>query len=276
MPTKINWCDETWNPITGCSPISPGCANCYAKQMAQRLKGRYGYPVDDPFKPTPHRDKLGLPLLWKKPRRIFVCSMGDLFHNDVGVAYPAEVIAATTLCPQHRFLILTKRPTGMLMFFDWARYTEGGNENISEAREDMIFDERDPCDWDPEFPNLWLGTSCENQEYADKRIPHLLKIPAAVRWLSLEPLLSPIDIRKWLGPIFPKLCPPEEGILWTVIGCESGHGRRPCKIEWVHSIVEQCQAANVPVWVKQIEIDGKVETDMAKFPKELQVRELPK
>ena len=302
MSTKINYCDETWNIVTGCTPISPGCARCYAKKMAQRLKGRYGYPKDEPFRATFHPDKLSQPLHWKKHRRIFVSSMGDLHGAGVSFEWIDAAYAIITLSPRHTFLVLTKRPKRMRAY--WSKVVAC---HISHAALHMPFLWKNPDDITDlinavmengdSLRNLWLGTSCENQEYADKRIPHLLKIPAAVRWLSLEPLLGPIDLIGDLSGglrcdqcgytnrdagihMDHSICTNKYGghgwANWVVIGCESGQGRRPCKIEWVHSIVEQCQAANVPVWVKQIEIDGKVETDMAKFPEELQVRELPK
>ena len=281
MPTKINWCDETWNPITGCTPISPGCAHCYAKKMANRLKGRYGYPKDDPFGLVIHEDRFRQPRKWKLPKRIFVCSMGDLFHEELPFEWIAKVLLSAAKAPQHQYLLLTKRPGYVREFDEWS-------ETIGVDR---------GCWLSPWQKNLWLGVSCENQEWADKRIPHLLKIPAAVRWLSLEPLLGPIDLIGDLSGglrcdqcgytnrdagihMDHSICTNKYGghgwANWVVVGCESGQGRRPCKLEWVRKIVEQCEEANVPVWVKQIEIDGKVETDMDKFPKELQVRELPK
>ena len=111
--TKIEWAEAAWNPVTGCTPVSAGCANCYARRMAQRLRGRCGYPADEPFRVTLRPDRLDEPLHWHKPRRVFVCSMGDLFHPDVPDEFIDQVFAAMALCPQHTFLVLTKRPEGM-------------------------------------------------------------------------------------------------------------------------------------------------------------------
>lgn len=276
MPTKIAWATETWNPVTGCTPISPGCANCYAKRMAQRLKGRHGYPADDPFSVTLHADKMGQPIQWKSPRKIFISSMGDLFHDDVELRWIDTILTIIDICPQHRFLSLTKRPHNL-------------QEKLYGVTEKRPFRELGGGDY---LPNLWLGTSCENQEWADKRIPHLQAISAAVRWLSLEPLLGPINFR-WkpyhyqaTGETYREYLNRKGSISdheslsqlnWIVIGAESINGRpgRPCKLEWVESIVGQCKDAGVPVFVKQLEINGRLEHDINKFPKYLQYQEMP-
>ncbi len=335
MATKIAWCEETWNPITGCTPISPGCANCYAKRMANRLRGRHGYPKDEPFRVTFHADKLGQPLHWKKHRKVFVCSMGDLFHDDVSNGSILDIWRIMRNAPQLTFLVLTKRPQRTLKWFErWADTKEADYEpklargpdavrKVHTCGRSMLFADMiegwgippegaayPPYDWMEGmwnwpliFPNVWLGVSCENQEWADKRIPELLKIPAAVRWLSLEPLLGPIDFwnEKYIecpqckktalagldprrplgmGPTACFHCGSPRNIKgqidWVVVGCESGPGRRPCKLEWVRSIVDQCTAARVPVFVKQIEINGEVEHDVNKFPTWAQRRETPK
>ena len=160
MPTKVEWADETWNPVTGCAPVSPGCQNCYARRMATRLAGRYGYPKDDPFRVTFHPDRLAEPLVWRKPRRIFVCSMSDPFHPEA-LQYLPYIFRAAKLRPQHTFMLLTKRP-----------------ENI---------DKTTLCEW---LPNVWLGVTAENQAGWDKRVPILLDTPAAVRFVSVEPQIE--------------------------------------------------------------------------------------
>jgi len=170
--SKIEWTEVTWNPVTGCTPISPGCENCYAKRMATRLRGRCGYPKDDPFRVTLHPERLNEPLSWKKPRRVFVCSMGDLFHDDVDGGFLCRVFDTIMAAEQHIFLVLTKRPKRMRDFFK--RCIHG---TIS---------------------NLWVGVTVENQEAANKRIPLLLQTPAAVHFVSCEPLLGPVDLRPWL------------------------------------------------------------------------------
>ncbi len=235
MPTKIAWASESWNPITGCTPISPGCANCYAKRMANRLKGRYGYPADDPFKVTLHDDKTEDPMYWRKPRKIFVCSMGDLFHVDVPRSWLSEIFSTMASCEYHTFLVLTKRP-----------------ENYTSKVSPLYVN----------LPNLWLGVSVEN--YACQwRIDELAKIPAAVRFVSFEPVLEEMVVRT-------------RDIHWAIIGCESGPKRRPCKLEWIRSLVYQFKSEGKPVFVKQIEINGKVSHDMSEWPEDLRVQEYPR
>ncbi len=234
------WWDVAWNPVTGCTPISEGCANCWAKGMASRLRGRAGYPEDEPFRVTLHPDKLDQPLHWKKPRKIFVCDMGDLFHRDVPWAWISKIWKRMWIYAEHDFLVLTKRPYRMGEFLhNHAEYAQFAPENI------------------------WLGVTCENQKWADIRIPLLEKIPAAVRFVSFEPLLEEVVAQT-------------RGIDWAIIGCESGPKRRPCKLEWVRNLVYQFKSEGKAVWVKQLSIDGKVSHDMSEFPKELQIREWPK
>jgi len=178
--TKIEWTNFTWNPCSGCTKISAGCKNCYAERMAKRLAGKYGYPEQPHhFDVTLHPDKLNQPYKWRKPRRIFVCSMGDLFHEDVGFEYILKVWKVMAINNHHTFQILTKRPEQMLKFVQWL----AGADHISIA----------------EFPqNVWIGVTAENQKTADERIPILLKIPAAVRFVSVEPMLERIDLSQYL------------------------------------------------------------------------------
>ncbi len=237
--TKIEWCDKSWNPVTGCSPVSEGCLNCYAKRMAYRLKGRYGYPKDDPFKVTFHPDRLNEPLHWKKPSRIFVVSMGDIFHDDVDGFWLSAIWSIIERCYWHTFLILTKRP---------------------QRWEPLI----------PQLPlykNLWFGISCEDQKTADERIPILLQIPAAKRFVSVEPMLGPVDFGNlWLGeerkvdcggcsstPVRGQpYCPGHEagGIDWVICGGETGPHARPVHPDWVRSLKGQCQVSGVPFFFK--------------------------
>lgn len=228
MPTKIEWAEETWNPVTGCTPISEGCANCYAKRMSKRLAGRCGYPQDDPFKITLHPDKLDQPLRWKKPRMVFVCSMGDLFHEDVDEGFICRIFDIISICEQHTFLILTKRPDRMADFFK--RCIHG------------------------RWKNLWLGVTAENQARADERIPMLLQIPAAKRFVSVEPMLGPMDLEIWGQYEHPD----NEGygvdaikcLDWIICGGETGPGARPMRPDWVRSLRDQCQAAGTPFFFK--------------------------
>ncbi|MFH1615807.1 MAG: DUF5131 family protein [Planctomycetota bacterium] len=248
--TKIDWAEKVWNPVTGCTPVSPGCQNCYARKMANRLRAMGQEKYKKGFEVAFHPDSLNEPRKWKKPSRVFICSMGDLFHDEVKDDWLGAIFHAIDPLLLHQFLILTKRP-----------------KNIPS----WLYRQLQSC---------WLGVSCENQEWADKRIPLLLEIPAVVRWASLEPLLGPINIyntsRDYLGPLGrPGAKPVSLGLSWCVVGAESGPGRRPCKLEWVSDIVRQCKAAAVPCFVKQIEISDKVSHDPQEWPEDLRIREFP-
>ncbi len=239
--TKIEWVrnkdglqGKTWNPVTGCTKVSEGCKNCYAERMAKRLAGRYGYPKDDPFKVTLHLDRLGQPLRWRKPTTIFVCSMSDLFHEDVPFEFVDEVLYAVKRCPQHTFLLLTKRPKRMYEYVE---------------RVELV-------DWP--LDNAWLGVTAENQEMADKRIPILLQMPAAKRFVSVEPMLGPVDLSYFLPKTPFKDCKEElkpwynaHGPNWIIVGGETGPGARPMNPDWARGLRDQCQDANVPFFFKQ-------------------------
>jgi protein gp37 len=223
MATRIEWCDETWNPVTGCAPISEGCDNCYAQRMANRLRGRYGYPAEKPFRVTWHADRLAKPERWRRPRRIFVCSMGDLFHGDVRVEWIDKMLAVMAECPQHTFMVLTKRA----MNIESKLYGEAPCRFLGAGG----------C-----LPNLWLGVTAENQFRADKNVAELLKIPAALRFVSAEPLLGPVDlVSAGLRPM---------NIDWVICGGETGPGARLVHPDWVRSLRDQCVAAGVPFFFK--------------------------
>jgi len=239
--TKIEWTRDingnpgkTWNPITGCTPISEGCEHCYARRMAQRLKGRYGYPEDDPFRVTFHPDRLDQPLKWKKPRMVFVCSMGDLFHEDVKDEWIDSIFSTmiSTYYGYHTYLILTKRPQRMKAYLSRRKYT--GKHSF----------------------RIWLGVTCENQQRADERIPILLQIPAAVRFVSIEPMLGPVDLT-FINPFddfhTDALDTPDPSykLHWVILGGETGPGARPMHPDWARSVRDQCQAAGVPFFFKQ-------------------------
>jgi len=182
--TKIEWATKSWNPVTGCTPISEGCKNCYAKRMSKRMRGRYGYPADDPFRVSLHINKLDEPSTWVKPQKVFVCSMGDLFHKDVPIKFFSDIMDTIIQNQKHTFMLLTKRPERML-----------------ELLEDRAEDWKLALPWQYKIPihNLWLGVTAENQRTADERIPILLQIPAAKRFVSVEPMLGPVDIRQYLS-----------------------------------------------------------------------------
>lgn len=244
--TKIEWTDATWNPVNGCSLASPGCTNCYAMKQAHRVPQRRGL--------TQHTSggmvwtgevrfdeaKLTQPLHWKRPRRIFVCAHGDLFHDAVPDEWIDRVFAVMAICPQHTFQVLTKRSARMRRYFD-------GIGPRKPVRAWMRAN--DDIEHQPPFPlpNVWLGVSVEDQRRADERIPDLLATPAAVRWLSCEPLLGPVDLVQfkpdwgyWL-----------DNLDWVVAGGESGPGARPMHPDWARTLRDQCAAAGVPFFFKQ-------------------------
>lgn len=233
--TKIEWADAVWNPITGCSPISEGCDHCYAKRMAHRLKGRYGYPSDDPFRVTFHKSKRFDPSLWRKPRNIFVCSMGDIFHESVEFEWVEEIFEVMRAHNQHTYFLLTKRPNRVVEFWNWRKDVWlGGHMNSVWSK------------------HVWLGVTAENQQRADERIPILLQIPAAVRFVSVEPMLSGIKFNHhWLGACDSEDHPNHSFLDWVICGGETGPGARSAKAEWFNSIIDQCRSAGVPVFIKK-------------------------
>lgn len=254
--TRIEWTDATWNPVVGCTPVSSGCANCYAANFASRFGAVWpGVAAHGKWtgKVLLRPEVLDVPLRWRKPRRVFVCSMSDLFHERVPFEFIDRVFAVMALCPQHTFQVLTKRPERA------AEYLARGGDGIWSAACDIDLDKVRP-ETDPGWPlrNVWLGTSCENQATADERIPHLLRCPAAVRFISCEPLLSEIDLSGYMsGPyvglpgdvVYPNW---NAGIDWVIVGGESGPKARPCYDDWIMSIRDQCRAAGVPVFIKQL------------------------
>lgn len=248
--TKIEWTEKTWNPVTGCTKVSAGCTNCYAESIAKRFwKGRKFTDI------VMHEDRMQEPYKWRKPCKVFVNSMGDLFHEKVDYRFIDKVFMVMANSQSHTYQILTKRPERMYEY-----------QNT----------------WNWKLDNVWLGVSVENQATANERIPVLFKTPAAKRFLSIEPILEHIDIYKSIIGTTAKIIPDNfswlknRGIDWVIVGCESGAGKRECKVEWIDDIVEQCQSLNIPVFVKQINLNGKVIKDINLYPKNLQVREEPK
>lgn len=249
--SSIEWTDETWNPITGCKKVSPGCANCYAESIAKRFWGERKF-TEVQF----HPERLDQPLKWRKPRMVFVNSMSDLFHESVTDEQLDQVFAVMALTPQHTYQVLTKRPERMLKYFQQfsERAKDWGGDSwlihevaIGIVGEDELHDGKyqDQKMLDLPLPNVWLGVTVENQKAAEEHIPLLLQTPAAVRFLSCEPLLEDIDLANAMPLGGPDLD-------WVIVGGESGHNARPCDVAWIHSIVEQCKAAGVPCFVKQL------------------------
>lgn len=266
--TKIEWTDATWNPVVGCSRVSEGCRHCYAERMAGRLASmghkQYQSVIQGHrwnAKTTLVDSVLEQPLNWRKPRRVFVCSMSDLFHETVPFDWIDRVFAVMALCPQHTFQVLTKRPERAAEWYEYAVNLDNFQEELDRLTllvEGEPFAYRQVADGDWPINNVWLGTSIENHQAADERIPHLLRCPAAVRWLSVEPMLGPVclgDIEMWRSEDAGVLAPcsaPQMDIDWVVIGCESGPGRRPMDLAWARDVIRQCDAAGVPVFVKQL------------------------
>lgn len=257
--TAIEWTNKTWNPITGCTKISPGCLNCYAESQTRRFhKKLTGQPFTawtvraqrESGQPavTLHPERLGLPLHWRKPSMVFVNSMSDLFHEDVPFEFIDRVFAVMAVAHWHTFQLLTKRPERMVEYFYYLTDARV-NGNLAQYN-----DESYPMiDWGKvlltyPLPNVWLGVSVENQRYADERIPELLETPAAVRFISAEPLLERVNILRPAG-ITTKANP--YGIHWVICGGESGPRARPMHPAWVRSLRDQCQVAGVPFFFKQ-------------------------
>jgi len=266
--TKIEWATDVWNPCTGCTPISAGCANCYAKRMASRLKGRFGYPAGKPFKVTLHPEKLDEPLRWKKPRRVFVCSMGDLFHEDVPDGFISQVFGVMSLAWEHTFIVLTKRPQRMA---EWLRTACEKVHDASRPIAEIIQCRSHSRNLWP-LPNLWLGTTAENQTAYEDRIEWLLKCPATVTFLSLEPLLGPIDLTATYAT--------HDGlrgrIHWLIAGPETGPRARPCNPDWIGSAINQAKAAGIKVFVKAFPLKDRVSKDPESWPGWANLQELPK
>jgi protein gp37 len=264
MSTKIQWTDESWNPIIGCTKISEGCLNCYAEKMANRLSaialsksneeigfdisgiGNYSLVTNNGkwngiTKKVP--SALEKPFHWKKPRKIFVCSMGDLFHESVPFEWIDQIFMIIAQLSRHTFQILTKRPDVMLKYFSRFKF--------------KLFDT-----WEYEWPlnNVWLGVTTENQEQADKRISILLQIPAKVRFISCEPLLNEIHIERYLisgADGFPEeMDKYHDWIDWVIVGPETGPKARPMQKEWIDNLAIQCLNFDVPFFDKK-DILGK-------------------
>jgi protein gp37 len=208
--SAIEWTDATWNPVTGCTKISPGCKHCYAERLAERLQAMGNRRYTNGFSLTLHADQIDLPLRWRQPRQIFVNSMSDLFHEAVPDDYIRRVFDVMVQARWHVFQVLTKRSR-------------------------RLADLADRLPWPS---NVWQGVSVENADYVS-RVADLVKVPAAIRFLSVEPLLGPIDNL------------PLKDIDWVIVGGESGFGHRPIRSEWVRAIRDQCADARVAFFFKQ-------------------------
>lgn len=274
--TGIQWTDATWNPVRGCSRVSEGCRNCYAEKVAARFSGE-GQPYEglvtigekgSRWNGTTKlvTDHLADPLRWRRPRRVFVNSMSDLFHESVAYETIAAIFGVMAGARHHTFQVLTKRPQRAREFFTWIETQRGQpprhvalNEAASVVGKNHDFAATGP--WP--LPNVWLGVSAEDQRTADERIPVLLELPAALRFVSYEPALGPVDFTRirisdschedvlgdgeWRGG---PGAPP--GLDWIIVGGESGPGARPFDVAWARSTVERCRSAKVACFVKQL------------------------
>jgi len=233
--TKIEYVDATWNPTSGCTRMSAGCDRCFAKRISMRFHGN--------FNVTLHPERLGIPLRWRKPRRILAPSTGDFFHAEVPDDFIDKILDVMERCYRHTFLTLTKRPDRMM-------------ERLLSRNETA-----------PPIQNVWLGVSVENQEAANQRIPVLMETPAAHRWISIEPMIAPVDLARlllleshgygWANPLqgtHPTLTADGmrgPGLDFVVLGGETGPGARPMDLSWAREVRDQCKASGVPFWFKQ-------------------------
>lgn len=296
--TGIEWTDATWNPIVGCSIVSPGCTNCYAMKMAARLEAMAVADKSRWTEPRSGEERLAhylgttrrvngtavwtgevslapdrimtQPLRWKRPRRIFVNSMGDLFHEDVPDEWIDRVFAVMACAPQHTFQVLTKRSARMRAWFELNDDGDDRLVKVAQAAGRLMEDGDTALDvtmtgpWP--LPNVWLGVSAERQQEADERIPDLLATPAAVRFVSAEPLLGEIDLADITWPKDRPSFPVTDDISeartalrvvegvrldWVIAGGESGPDARPMHPDWARSLRDQCAAAGVPFFFKQ-------------------------
>lgn len=227
--TAIEWTQSTWNPVTGCTKVSPGCDHCYAERVTERWYGKGSFE-----QVQLHPDRLDKPLHWRKPRKVFVNSMSDLFHDAVPDEFIADVWHVMAQTPQHTYQVLTKRHARMRAWVAaWCSHPN----------------------WRMPLPNVWLGVSVEDQKWAGIRIPALLNTPAAVRFLSCEPLLGPIDLYGTTIAPLQRLYDEPNGqtgrIDWVIVGGESGPGARPMDAAWAREIRDQCVNARVPFLFKQ-------------------------
>ena len=254
--SNIEWCTATWNVVTGCNKVSPGCAHCYAEGVTKR------FWKDRPFEDVQfHEDRLDQPLQWKRPRRIFVNSMSDLFHENVTDSQIYSIMDIMHRAQKHTFQVLTKRPARMRDIMKWTFL--------------------DSASW---LPNVWLGVSVENQRMANERIPILLSTPAAVRFVSAEPLLDSVYLRtSWMSENSVVGLKPLD---WIICGGESGPKARPCDLSDVYRIVQNCRDFSIPCFVKQLgrrpvlngvklKLKSAKGGDVNEWPTEFRVREFP-
>lgn len=303
--TLIEWSDATANVVNGCSVLSPGCTNCYAMRLAgTRMKhhpSREGLTIDTKTGPVwngevKFNDKALMQVLsWTRPRKIFWNAHGDLFHENVPDEWIDKCFAVMTLTPQHKHQVLTKRSARMRAYFEIEHKREDWLDSASHLARN--WKENANAVWHAEtwpLPNVWLGVSVEDQERANERVPDLLDSPATVRWISAEPLLGSVNLRKistWRYPkaevldaltgtlsgMFGDYCPTRlPRIDWVVAGGESGPRARPMHPDWARSLRDQCADTDVAFFMKQLSgKNGRAVKDIDQFPEDLRVRDYP-
>lgn len=283
--TGIQWTDATWNPIRGCSRVSEGCRNCYAETMAARFcdKGQPYYGLAKRTASGPRwtgkvriiPEHLTDSLRWRKSRRIFTNSMSDLFHEELTNEEIAAIFGIMAACPHHQFQVLTKRAKRMAEWFEWLRQDSAGSDQAWDVRPltcwrhaKTVLPIIEQSVWDKELyevahkikwplPNVWLGVSVENQEAADERIPLLIRCPAAIRFLSCEPLIGRVTLQSnapapaMHSRAYLRGIEGDRRIDWVIAGCESGPGARPCEPGWLRTLRDECRAAGVKYFLKQ-------------------------
>lgn len=296
--TTIQWTDASWNPLVGCSRVSAGCTRCYAERLVHRglapqHRGLTKLVGGEPRWTGEVRlveSALALPLSWKKPRRVFVNSLSDLFHESVPDEWIAVIFGVMMCARRHLFQVLTKRPERMQAWV--GQWGSGEDAYMALMRAFGASDLRSRMRWPGNLaaallhdriawplPNVWLGVSVEDQATADARIPLLLETPSAVRFVSYEPALGPVDFHDFIG------------LDWLIVGGESGPGARPFDLAWARSIVKQCHAAGIPTFTKQLgarpieaAVGGGMErlalcdrkgADPSEWPADLRVRKWP-
>ena len=287
MSTKIEWCDETVNPIVGCSKISDGCLNCYAEKMANRLSHMdvEGYDEVVGYGGKWNGNTVFVPKAlekiakWRKPKRIFVGSMTDIFHKNTSNSDIAAVFGAMCSAPRHNFILLTKRPERAKAWFEWVEKRQEQGKSLFPDDNDewrvwqMLYVEGRKKGIDLPvhhgglwpLPNIWLGVTVESEKYLG-RVNTLLKIPAAVRFVSVEPMLGPVSLNPFFPSMnFPSLRPP--ALQWIICGPETGPSKRPFDFDWARDLRDQCRAACVPFFYKK--------HDDFKTPEDLRIAEFP-
>lgn len=255
--TTIEWTQKSWNPVTGCDRVSEGCDHCYAEAIATRFGGSKAFP--NGFEVTLHPERLSDPLKWRKSQMVFVNSMSDLFHEDIPDEFITSVFTTMAQAKQHTFQVLTKRPQRMSKIMGRLWVCDCG------ADAHCLLDSFYRPDRVAPLPNVWLGVTIELDKYAFRAHRYLKDTPAAVRFISAEPLLGPLPSLNLTG------------VDWLIVGCESGPGARPFDLDWARELRDECSRTNTALFVKQLpgERKGSVIKDLELFPEGLRIREFP-